>query len=577
MRRRDFLKLSVFGALAAAELSNLGCESDEAAALRAFPQGVASGDPRPDRVVLWARVEPAGSGDEQVDFELSADEGFSQVVARGTVTAAADADHTMHVLAMGLAPATSYFYRFVSRGVSSTVGRTRTAPSADADVAVRLAMTSCQDYVGRYFHGWDLLASETPVDVVVFLGDYIYETTQTLPARVPTKERAVSFPDGLALADAESGVAAVTLADYRALYRTYKSDPDLRRMHAAAPFVLMWDDHEFSNDCWQDRTYYFEGAQGDEQRTPAREAATRAWFEYQPVDLPWRAGVPFPDDIVTYRSLRFGKHVELFLTDSRYYRDANLIQPGPADPSVGKTGTNTMLGARTFVLKAGFDALEAQKAPSMLGATQRDWFIGAVTASSASWKLWCNQTMAAQLLVDLRDHPEVSTLVRDLFYFKLDQWDGYRSERAALLQALSGVEGFVVLSGDLHGFYAAELRPDPDGNAAATTVEYVVSSISAPHLQAQLEVAVQVSPLLSAVGLEPIVARSDEIILASNPGIRYANSAAHGYALVDVDRDQAVRVEMVTYPDAIDPARPTNVTRVTFRTAMGSRTIERVS
>jgi alkaline phosphatase D len=577
MNRRDVLKLTVFGAAAATGLSKLtGCDTSALSSARVFPQGLASGDPRPDRIVLWTRVEPAGAGAEHVEFEIAEDADFERVVAAGDVSADADADHTVRVLVTGLSPATSYWYRFVARGVSSIIGRTRTAPAADSDVPVRFAVASCQDYVGRYFHGWAVLADEPPVDFVVFLGDYIYETTRTADARVPTEERQVQLPDGLPMAVPDDGIAAVTLPDYRALYRTWKSDPDLQRIHAMVPFILIWDDHEFANDCWQDRTYYFEGAEGDEKRTDAREAATRAWFEYLPVDVSWRADAAFPEDITTYRALTFGRHVELFLTDGRYYRDANIVQPGPRAADVGKIGTNTIVGSRIFLRKEGFDAREAEAAPSMLGATQRDWFLGVVRESTATWKLWCNQTMLAQLLINLRMYPEVLELVRDVYYFKVDQWDGYRSERRRILEELADVTNFVAISGDLHGFYAAELRGDFDAPGPASTVEYVVSSISAPSLQEQLDAAVRISPLLRATRLGQLVPRSDEVLMASNPHLLYSNSRTYGFGIVEVDATE-LRVEFVMLTDVLSRERPDAVERVRFRTALNSAAVEEVS
>jgi alkaline phosphatase D len=513
LRRRDFLKLALFAATGAKLSTLTGCEDGETGA-RVFPQGVASGDPRSDRVVLWTRIAPLQpDADEVCEFELATDEAFREVVARGPLLAAASADHTTRVLVTALDPATRYFYRFAARGVFSTVGKTKTAPTDDADVAVRFAFTSCQDFVGRYFHPWAALADEGDLDFVVFLGDYIYETDRTPPARIPTADRQTPLPDGLPLGEApDDGTAALTLADYRTLYRTYRTDPDLQKIHAAVPFINIWDDHEFSNDCWQDRTYYFDGAQGDEQRTAAREAATRAWFEYLPVDLSFNADAGFPNDIITYRTLRYGRHVDLFLTDDRYYRDAHLIQPGPPDPAVGKTASNTMLGARTFVLKEPFDTLEAAAKPTML-----------------------------------------------------------------VLGRLADVENFVVLSGDLHGFYAATLREDFDGDAPPTAVEYVVSSISAPTLQEQLEAALEVASILAAAGLDSIVSRSDQVLLASNPHMVHSDSATHGYALVEVDLDQELRVELVTFADVTSAARPPVTARHRFRTPSGTPTIERMS
>lgn len=221
-----------------------------------------------------------------------------------------DTDHTVRVEVTGLAAATTYWYRFTAHGVTSPVGRTRTAPDPEADVPVRIALASCQDYGGRWFQAWRALVDRDDVDFVLFIGDYIYETIGHLLAKLPPG-RTPEIPDGLELDDPLKGrVAALTLADYRALYRRYHTDPDLRAMHAHFPFVAMWDDHEFANDCWQDHATDFDDARGDETEPDRREAASRAFFEYVPVRRPFDAAAGFPNDLQLYRSVRWGKHVE---------------------------------------------------------------------------------------------------------------------------------------------------------------------------------------------------------------------------------------------------------------------------
>jgi alkaline phosphatase D len=201
------------------------------------------------------------------------------------------------------------------------VGRTRTAPLPDADVPVTLAFTSCQDYVGRWYHAWRALADRADeIDFVLFLGDYIYEYEQFPDLQVPKPGREVQLPDGLVVDEANGVVAARTLADFRHLYKVIRSDADLRRIHQLCPFVIIWDDHEHGNDCWQDHTADFNDLQGDEKDTTRREAATRAWYEMVPVDVPFTPERGYPDDIVTWRGLRWGRHVEMWLTDQRYYR-----------------------------------------------------------------------------------------------------------------------------------------------------------------------------------------------------------------------------------------------------------------
>ena len=576
MRRRDLLKATVITAAAAAVPSFFGCTDTEAVALTVFPLGVASGDPREASVVLWTRVEPGAAELEDVRYELALDGGFRSVVAQGTTRVGAASDFTLRVKVTGLSPDTRYHFRFHARKVASTVGQTKTAAAAGADVPVRFAFATCQDLVGRYFHSWKVLADETPpVDFVLFLGDYIYETTATANARIPTADRRLNLPDGMPLgATAEDGRAAVTLADFRAAYRQYRADPDLRRAHALFPFIAVWDDHEFGNDCWQDHTNHFDGKQGDEQNRASREAATQAFYEYLPVDPERDPAAPFPQDLTLFRSLRFGKHLELFVTDQRYYRSDHVIPEGPADPSVGKYGQNTILGSRSFVLKDGFDPKEALANPTMLGIPQREWLIREVKASDATWKAIGSQTMVAQLLIDLRQEPSVGASFRQRFYLKVDQWDGYRSERRAILEALGAVTGVVWLSGDLHATYAAELRPDFDAPGPATAVEYLVPGISAVALQEQLEIALKTDPILGALGLAPVVRRADEVVRAANPHLKYAKNKIYGVATVDVDRDREVRVTFLHLTSVQSAERPGAIERVAFRTRLGTNAVE---
>lgn len=574
-RRRDFFRITVVGAAGFSASRLTGCASSEDPAL-VFPQGIASGDPKAQSVVLWTRVEPREGAAGDVCFELAEDEQFGRVVASGRTEAPESSDYTCRVKVTKLKPGTRYFYRFQARGTWSPIGRTMTAPAEDSDARVRFAFATCQDYVGRYFLPWRILAEEPAVDFVLFLGDYFYETTQTPSARIPRRERRVSLPDGMPLGpNEEDGRAAITLGDYRSLYRTYRTDPDLQRAHALFPFIPIWDDHEFGNDCWQDRTNHFDGKQGDEVHREAREAATRAWFEYLPVDVEHRRDAAFPDDIQIYRALRFGRHMELFLTDQRYYRDDHLIAEGPVDEEVGKKSENTIFGSRTFVLKDPVDVREAARRPSMLGAAQRDWLISSMKGSNATWKVIGSQTMFAELLVDLRERADVLEAFRNRYYFKLDQWDGYRSERRQILEELASTPNVVVLSGDLHAAYAAELRADFDAPGAATATEYMCPSISALSLMEQLESAVRLEPLLQLIGLDNIVPEADAVIVKSNPHFRYAKNRTYGIAIAEVDAEKELRVELVEIADTLANEIGA-VTRTRFRTPGGRAVVERV-
>ena len=554
--RRTFLRL-----LAGAPVLPLvgsGCAED--ASERTFPQGVGSGDPAPDGVVIWTRVE--ASGTERVDYEVATDPDFKSVVASGSIDAGPDTDHTVRVQLNGLTAGTSYWYRFTARGTRSTIGRTCTAPDADADVPLRIALASCQDYGGRWFHAWQTLVDRDDIDVVLFIGDYIYETIGHLDAKLPPG-RTPEIPDGLELDDPLKGrVAALTLADYRALYRQYRTDPDLRAMHARFPVVAMWDDHEFANDCWQDHATDFDDAHGDEAEPDRRAAASRAFFEYMALRVA---------DTPLYRSLRWGKHAEVVLLDERYYRSDDVIPEGPVDQSVGHFEMNSAFGARTFVIKDAFDPREAAAQPTMLGSAQYQWAISALHASTATWKVVASPLVMAQMVLDLSGFTQLPDTFRKRWYFKTDQWDGFRSERRALLEACADLDDLVVLSGDLHGFYASTLYGDFDAPGTPLAVEYTTSAISAATVEVQLQAVVAGNILLKGLGLADLIPDFDSNLLATNPHIQHAASTRNGLTLVTIGGD-AVDVEFVRTGDVTSPS-PSPTDSIAFRTPRGSRTI----
>jgi alkaline phosphatase D len=575
--RREFLKITVVAAAASGASKLVGCSKDPGEPPVAYPQGVASGDPRQDSVVVWTRVESEDGASQQVTYELALDDSFSQLVAEGQVDADASSDHTVRVKITGLEPYTRYYYRFACQGVFSDVGRTKTAPAADADVSVRLAVVYGQAYVGRYFHAWKVLVEqEEDIDFVLFLGDYIYESESVAGASEPTPERRVELPDGMIVTgDFADGAVAVTVNDYRTLYRTWRTDEHLQRAHQMFPFITVWDDHEFTNDCWGDHANDFNGAEGEEQDTARRNAATQAFYEYLPLDVDYDPAAGFPNDIRIYRSFRFGQHLELFVADQRYYRDDHVIPEGPTDPDVGKTQENSMVGSRILTIKDVFDLREADANPTMLGDVQRTWLVDGMTASTATWKVLGSATILAQMLLDLTPFETLPSMLAQRFYFKLDHWDGYRSERARLLTDLATVENLVVLTGDIHATYVSDLHADFDApGPEPVAVEYIGPSISSLSLKEQLTLAVETDPLLSLLGLQPQVEQVDDIFLDGNPHFHYANSRSYGYAIAEVDRDQELRVTMVHLQDVLSPESTEPIERVRFRTPAGTSRID---
>ncbi len=354
--RRRFLQVVGIGLVAPSFLKLGACDSDAGTKSKPvtedtafFPQGVASGDPRPDSVVFWARVADAASaGDLDVTLLVDTADDFGSPLIEQALIATADHDHIVKVKLSGLDPATVYFYRFIyektdGARLGSRVARTKTAPAVDADVEVKLTLASCQDFVGRYFNSYaKMLQQADELDVVVHIGDYIYETTGDPSFQSSGGgTRKIDFSDkagAIAVKDAEGAVeyyAAQSLSNYRELYQTYRSDPWLQRVHERVPFVFIWDDHEFSDDCWGDTATYFDGRANEDHQTSRRENAERANFEYLPTELGLGAGgdsfdigtkLPVSDgDVVIYRDFRFGKHVHLIMTDTRSYRPDHAI------------------------------------------------------------------------------------------------------------------------------------------------------------------------------------------------------------------------------------------------------------
>jgi alkaline phosphatase D len=415
-----------------------------------FGLGIASGQPRADGVVLWTRLVGETLPERvPVRWQIAADERFARVVAHGEETAEAASAHSVHAEPSGLEPGRWYWYRFEALGAQSPVGRTRTAPAADAAATLRFAIASCQRFDVGHYAAWRHVAA-ADLDVVFFLGDYIYEYgTRKDPVR------------------RLEGGEVFTLDQYRARYATHKSDPSLQAAHAAAPWLLVWDDHEVSND--------YAGVRGQDLAvdTRARRAAAyRAYWEHMPFP---KSARPLDADMRIYGRLDWGRLARIHLVDDRQYRDLQVC----TRPGMG--GSNTVALAQCPAL--------ADPARTLLGAEQEQW-LAAGWDLARPWNLLAQQTLMARFTW-------LDPALGGGMYWT-DGWDGYAPARNRLLGAVSDkkVGGVVVLGGDVHSHYVADLKADyDDPKAPVVASEFCSSSISSLSVpQARIDIAREYNP-----------------------------------------------------------------------------------
>ncbi len=450
-----------------------------------FTLGIASGEPSAHGVLLWTRIFPREfdpdtlhAADVEVRWELADDEGFSRALRSGRVRALASEAHTVHLDIVGLESDRWYFYRFHCGSFTSVVGRTRTLPRSEVK-HLRFAVSSCQHYEAGYFAAHRHLAAEA-LDLIWFVGDYIYEYGPTTGANKAVRQH--------------DGRHCKTLADYRRRYALYKRDANLQLMHASAPFLPIWDDHEVDNDY---------AALTSRDHDPAfaarRAAAYRAYMEHMPIHMPRMAA---DGSVCLYRNVDFGRLVRFHALDDRQYRDEQACSP--AGHGAGYKGMN--------------DCEErVQTTRTMLGPAQEKWFDQSIASSQARWNIVAQQTLMAQAQLGGR--------------VWVDGWDGYPAARSRLLSALArpGVHNPIVVGGDVHATYVSDLRLDAARDDTPIVArEFCGTSISTPSW-----------PQTWA-----------DRLVRENPSIRYARSDRRGYLLFDMTSD-----ELKVTVRALDDAR----------------------
>ncbi len=454
-----------------------------------FTLGVASGDPLPDGVVLWTRLapEPTDGGGMppvpvEVLWEVASDDAFGDIVQSGSAVAAPTLGHSVHVDVTGLDPATEYFYRFMAGGEVSPTGRTRTAPAAGATVdGIRFIHASCSNYEHGFFSGYRGVADDRP-DFVLHLGDYLYEYPSNAGFTPSTYEPVRSH----------TGAETTSLVDYRNRHALYKTDPDLQAAHAAAPWIVTWDDHEVENNY---AAAISEDSLPEDTFLERRAAAYQAYYEHMPLRP---SSLPTGPDMQLYRGLRYGSLLDIAMLDGRQYR---------SDQPCGD-------GAQVRCAAA------LDESQTMLGPDQERWVLAQLDASEATWRTIGQQTMMGQLNVS----PGEPT-------FSMDQWDGYPAARNRFLQHVSsrGISNTVVLTGDIHSAWVNDLLMDfEDANSEVVATELVCTSITADN------------PLVDQL----------QLALLFNPHIQFVDGL-HGYTLNTVTADSWT-AEMRTVPNVTE-------------------------
>ena len=458
-----------------------------------FRHGVASGDPLPDRVVLWTRVTPDTTGSVAVNCIVATDTALANVVATLSLTTDAARDYTVKVDVTGLTPATTYYYRFAVAGTSSPIGRTRTL--ASTPTSLRMAVTSCSSLAEGFFNAYARIAERADLDLVVHLGDYIYEYgTQQGNVRL-----------------VEPAFETVTLGDYRQRHAQHKRDADLQEMHRQHPMIAIWDDHDIASNAnatgSQNHTEGVEGTWADRV-----DAALQAFYEWLPVRV-----VDATDLRKNYRSFAIGNLVELLMLEER------VVGRSPQLP--GNATLPDTFRQRDAFLDPGRE---------MLGSVEHDWVATRLRTSTARWKFLAQGVMFAQLKLQAQTIAEGGGL-----YANADQWDGYQPARDRLYQVLKGdgahpaVGNVVVISGDAHSSWAADLTQDPSNSdvanggyepgtgAGSHAVEFVGTSVTSPMI-------------LNTGGL------AESLLRSINPHLKYVDLSRRGYLLIDADATRVV-------------------------------------
>jgi alkaline phosphatase D len=487
-----------------------------------FIHGVASGDPQPDRVIIWTRLTAQDASAQLVAWEVALDPGFADIVAHGSATAGPDRDFTVKADVAGLTPGTEYYYRFRAVGALSPTGRTRTLASGRTDQVI-LAVASCSNYQAGFFNAYQAIADEPRLDAVLHLGDYIYEyggPGSYGADSVAGPERPHDPPREI-----------LSLADYRLRHAQYKADPQLQAAHARAPWIVVWDDHETANDSWVDGAQNHQPGEGDWATRKA--AALRAYYEWMPIREP-AAGQGMAE--AAMRSFHFGDLAALVMVETRltgrtqqltYARD---LGPSPSAEAV-----------------ATFRDRLADPSRRMMDARQEAWIETELQRSVAAGHAW--QVLGNQVVMARMTAADPKTVLGEAVYAAatpearaaydemaglaalglsaaLDSWDGYPADRERLYGRIAAAGArTIVVSGDSHAFWANTLH---DAQGRRIACEFGTSGISS----------------IGAGELAPGV-NAGELMTRGSRDVAFCDEVARGYVRLTLTRAEA-RGDMVT-------------------------------
>ena len=539
--RRELIQKSLFGFGALSlPVAFTGCNDgsdDESAEAQAdFLHGVASGDPLQDKVILWTRLTPVDLNARlKVTWEIATDNQFKQNLKTGMVETTKTDDFTVKVDAAGLQANTIYYYRFRFGNKISSVGQTKTLPISTNKVT--FAVCSCSNYPAGYFYVYREMAKQN-VDVIIHLGDYIYEYGADGYAAEDAAKLGRTLPT-------DNNKEIIKLDDYRKRYALYRQDKDLQAAHQRHPFIVIWDDHELANDTWRDGA---ENHQSDEGSFSDRKlAALQAYFEWMPI-----RPVTSTDHLNIYRQFNFGSLVELTMLDTRIIARDKQLEYADYMTAAG-------LNAQKFQV----DLTDPKR--TLMGYTQRDWLVDKLKQSTATWNVIGQQVLMskmwipAELLLSLgqitsggasaetlakmnaqitelvtlklrleQGDPTLTaqekTRVTTVVPYNLDAWDGYYAERETVYENLASLnKKVIVLAGDTHNAWASYLYSQ---KGQYVGVELATSSVSSPGLEKYLSI-----PIAQLQQFEfAFTTLIDELA--------YCNLNQRGYLLVTLDQAQ---------------------------------------